>query len=624
MLEALRSFVGSWAAKILLVLLVGSFALWGISGSLLGQGDVNTVATIGETKVPARDFVAAYQRNLGQIQQQTRQRLTREQARTFGVEARAFSDVVAFGTLDEYARRSGLSLSEDSLVRMIGENPQFQDSTGTFNRDTFRRAVYEAQMREADFVDAQNASAIRSQITRGFATGEVLPDVFAQALGEFSNETRVIDYVTVTPTAVGIVARPDDSTLQAWFEERKADYAAPEYRKLTLLQINPELIADEKAVSADQVAADYEARRANYEVPEKRRVQQVVFVDREAADALAAKVAEGELFDTAITDAGLTSNDLGLVAQGEVPNAIGEAEFALELNGVSPVIDGPFGPTLVRGTEIAQPRTTPLAEVEADIRRDLALRTAADRVNDLYEAIEDSRAGGASLPEIASKLDLDVRTIENVDRTGRDASGAVIGDIPSSPTLLARAFEAQIGQQGSPIDGDQGGYTWVDVDEITPTRDRAFAEVADRVAQDWISAERARLVAEKADAIAAGLKEGATMAALAADNGLSVVTTQPLKRNAQGDAFPRSAVEAAFNGGPDVVFVAEGITAPERIVGKVTAVAGDETPPPAETMELANEGAANDLLNQFIGNLQSEYAVTRNDAVIDAALTRAN
>ena len=259
-------------------------------------------------------------------------------------------------------------------------------------------------MSESDFINLQNRAAIRSQLTQGFATGNILPAAYTDALNVYSGEQRSFDYITITPEIAGTVPEPSDTDLSTWFEANKADYAAPEYRKLTVLHINPEIVADKSVVSDADVAADYEQRAESYVTPEKRRVQQAVFADQAAADAAAAKLAEGALFETVMTEAGITPADLGLIAQSELPSALGEAAFALELNTPSAVVEGPFGATLMRVTEITASKTTPLEEVRDDIRRDLALRTAADRVNTLYEEIEDSRASGASLVEIAAAI----------------------------------------------------------------------------------------------------------------------------------------------------------------------------------------------------------------------------
>ena len=41
------------------------------------------------------------------------------------------------------------------------------------------------------------------------------------------------------------IAAPDDAALTAWFDEHKATYAAPEYRKISYIKLDPEAIARE-------------------------------------------------------------------------------------------------------------------------------------------------------------------------------------------------------------------------------------------------------------------------------------------------------------------------------------------------------------------------------------------
>ena len=285
MLEALRSFVTGWVAKLLLILLVGSFALWGVSGSILGNADTTTIAQVGETKVTIREYLRSYNNSLNAVQQQAGRRLTREEGQVFGVEARALSNVVTTATLDEFARTQQLSLSDETLAQLIADNPEFQDSTGKFNRDRFRRAVQGAQMRESDYIETQNQSAIRSQIARSFSTGNLLPKVFKNALGEFTQEQRKFNYITITPALAGKPADPTDGQLKKYFEDNKNTYKAPEYRKLTLLAVQPKDLADEKSISKEEVLEGYNKHLSSYSKPAQRRVQQIVFKSTEIAEA---------------------------------------------------------------------------------------------------------------------------------------------------------------------------------------------------------------------------------------------------------------------------------------------------------------------------------------------------
>lgn len=627
MLESLRLFISGWVAKALLILLVGSFALWGVSGSILTGANSNSIAQVGETSVTVRAFLSAYNRNMNDMQRRLGRRLTQEEGRLFGVEARTLSNVVSFAVLDEYARNQGLSLSDDTLARILRENPQFQDSTGKFNRETFRRAVYDAQMRESDYIALQDASAIRGQVMQSFATDSILPKVFENALRDYANEERKFSYITLTPKEADAVPAPTDEELKTYFDANVKTYAAPEFRKLEILKIEPSDLADESAISEEEVAADYESRIDNYRTPEKRRVQQIVFKSQELAEAAVKALSEGSLFETILSDNKVTlaDADLGLLGKNQLPAALQETTFSLTINTPSEILKGPFGPTMVRVTEVETETTKQLDEVKEEIRKDLALRKAAESIIDVQETVEDARAGATPLTDIGKRLGVSTRLVEAIDRSARDPDGEVINDLPASSDLLAQAFQTEVGGQASPLDVGSSGYVWYDVLEVIAARDRTLDEVKEKVVQDWTTAEQVKRVAEKADQLKKRLESGANLNDVALELNLLVQTTGLLKRNAQQDGFPRAATAAGYQGDEKAITIAQGASETEKlliIVAEHKGIEAQAVEAPKEQVELANQGAADDLLNQMITNLQSTYTITQNPALISQVLTQ--
>ena len=627
MLESLRSFVGGWVAKVLLGLLVLSFAVWGIQGSILG-GAGSGVAQVGETVVQPREYFSAYQRALNAVQARTGSRLNREQARLFGVERQALGEVTAYATLDEFAREQGLGLSDDTLARLINENEAFRDSTGQFNRDAFRRAVYEAQMRESDFIVLQNKSAVRAQLTEAIAAGDILPSAFDKAMLEYATTERDFAYFNVTPAIAGEPPAPSEEQIAAYFEANKQAYAAPEYRELAILTLTPEAAARPDEVSDEDVKADYEARINAYRTPERRQVQQLVFPDREKAEAAAKALGEGALFETVVTQAGrrIGDTDIGLLDRGTLQArsnaAVTDAAFSLDLNATSDVVDGPFGPVILRVTEVRPEAVRSLDEVKDEIRREIAVRRAAEAIERQQEAIEDVRAGGASLQEAASQQGLTIRTVEAIDRSARDKDGTVLTDLPNSAALIRTAFETPVGGQAAPLDTGSAGYVWVETLGIEEARERTLDEVRERIIADWTAAEQAKLIDARAEALKARIEEGETLQAVAADVGAEAGSTGFLQRTGQNRFFPQNAVQSGFSVGPNGVFIAQAPNPPVKIVGQVREVKAPSQEALAQAIrERAQSGAADDLVNQMIANLQSRYAVTQNPALIEQTLT---
>ncbi|MEE9375383.1 MAG: SurA N-terminal domain-containing protein [Rhizobiaceae bacterium] len=627
MLEALRSFLSGWVAKLLLVLLIGSFALWGVSGSILGGTDTTTVARVGETGVSVREYLTAYNNSMNQLQQTAGRRLTRDEGKVFGVESQTLNSVISLATLDEFVREENISLSDKTLARLIADNTAFQDSTGKFNRDTFRRAVGNAQMRESDFIISQNKAATRSQLSRAFMTGKLMPDVFNNALSAYTSEERKFAYLTITTALSGEPKAPDESELKTYFEANKKNYKAPEYRKLVILAVQPKDLADEKAISEEDVRSDYQDRLASYSKPEERRVQQIVFKSSDAAQTAIKSLTEGALFETILSEQKLkiSDADLGLMSKKQMPKAIQDAAFSLVLNTPSEIIKGPFGPTLIRITEINEAKVTSLEEVKDDIRKDLALRNAANEIVTMQEKIEDMRAGGANIAEIAIKLGIKSRLVEAIDRTARTPKGAIINDLPASKKLIAQAFTTAVGDQQSPIDVGEAGYVWVDVEKITPTRDKNFDEVADKVKADWLKKERANLITKKADELKTRLLKGATLEAIATELKTEAAQTGYLKRSTEDGNFKREANLAGFAGDAKHIAIVAGAKDDEKLLITVAEIKRPESQVvkiPEREAKIANEGAAEDLMTQLIRNLQAGYKITQNPTLINQALTQ--
>ena len=256
MLNTLRKAAGTWVAKILLLVLVGSFAVWGISGQLIGIGMSDAVVTAGGTEVSLKDYRLAYDRQLNVMSQRFGQRMTREMARALGVENQVLAQLVAGAVLDEQARLMRLGLSKDRIAALTAQDPAFLDANGRFDRQRFDYVLRQVGMRPEDYFANRAQVATRQQIVEAVSDGIKIPDAFLHAASLYHGEDRTVDYLVLPPSVLEAVAAPDDTTLSAWFEERKKDYAAPDYRKISYVKLEPEAIADEAAISDEEVRAD--------------------------------------------------------------------------------------------------------------------------------------------------------------------------------------------------------------------------------------------------------------------------------------------------------------------------------------------------------------------------------
>ncbi|MAZ84765.1 MAG: peptidylprolyl isomerase [Hoeflea sp.] len=626
MLDTLRDASKGWVAKLLLILLVAAFGVWGISGSMFTAAS-NSVVTVGDTTVTPNEYRLAYDRQMASIGRQMNTRLTSEQAKAFGIPQRTFGEVIAGAALDEQARRMNLGLSDDRLAKLVADDPAFHDFNGRFDRGNFTQVLRSVGMSEAEYIESRSKVAVRAQIVEAVSDGFQAPDAMIEALAAYQSETRDVNYILLTPDVLEAGPEPDDAAVEAYYEEHKADYEAPEYRKITYVTLKPEDIADPASISKETVRQDYEANKAKFSTPEQRSVDQLVFPDQAAADEAAAKLESGTSFDDLATEMGRNPNDMGIgsFTKEDAPSAaIGEAVFNVaETGGTTGVVDGPFGPVILRVSDIKAGAEKSLEEMEPEIRKELALTEAYDQVMTVHDNFEDALAGGTLLSEAATQQKLPMRTVEAVDRAGRDPSGKVINDIPESRDLLQGAFEADVNVELPPINIGSDGYVWYQVDEVTPARQKPLDEVRDQVIADWKAEKANEALGAKATEVADKVKNGESLDMVAAELGVAVEQKYSLKRGDEDPVFGQAAVEAAFGGPQGLAGVAADAGGQNRIVFKVMSVNSGSGADAVQDQDRQQISArvADDLLDQMVTELRDTYGVSINQTLAERAIS---
>ncbi|MEI9409977.1 SurA N-terminal domain-containing protein [Mesorhizobium salmacidum] len=630
MLGILRSAAGTWVAKTLLSLLVVSFAAWGISGRLMGGlAGHDSVITAGGTKVSINEYRLAYDRQLAVMSQQFGQRLTHEQAKALGIDNQVLAQLVSGAVLDEQARKLGLGLSKDRLAELTREDPAFKGPGGQFDRRTFDYMLHEVGMRPEDYLKNRAQVAVRQQIVEAVSDGLKAPDTFFKAVALYRGEDRTVDYLTLPKTLVEPIEAPSDSVLQAYFEANKKTYAAPEYRKFSYVRLEPVDIMDTTAVTDQQVSDDYNKNKARYTTPEMRTIEQLVFKTPDAAKAALDSLKAGATFDKLVIAEGKAPADtlLGTLAKDKIADkAVADAAFALNVNEVSQVVQGTFGPVLLRVTEIKPEVVKPLAEVSDQIRKDLALGEASRILLDVHDNYEDTRASGSSLADAAAKLKLKDITVDAIDRNGLRPDGSIVKDLPESPSLIKAVFDAEPNTENEALTTADNGFVFYEVGSITPARDRTLDEVRQKVVADWTAAETTKRLAAKADELEKRLKAGATLDVIAGDLKLEKQTKRGLKREADDADFGKEGAAVMFGVGEGGTGLIPSPTGDGQILFKVAEVfepaGADASSVPDDAQKSFTSGMSDDLLDQLVAQLQTQYDVRIDQAAVAQASTR--
>jgi peptidyl-prolyl cis-trans isomerase D len=557
MLNFIRSHAASWIVKILFLFLILSFAAWGIGDIFRLQTQGGAAITVGEVEI-ARETVARQFDNLiRSMQPLFGNRLDREQARQIGLLDRAVDQVVSDALLEQESRELDIIATDDSVRRAVQSDPTFRGADGKFDRNRFERLLASAGMTEEGYAEAVRRDLRSGQIVGAVSGGVEVPPILAETLYRHRNERRVGEAAVVAAPAGAEVGVPEESALKDWYEKHKDQFQAPEYRALTLVSLSPEALAKDVAIPDEELRQEFEARKDQFGQPERRDLLQVVAGDEATARRVQELAQGGAALAAAATQAGAPAPvELGSIEKSRLPAAVADAAFAAKEGTVTAPVQSPLGWHVVQVRKVEPGREPNFEEAKEQLRRELALNQAADRIADLANQFEDALAGGATMEEAAQQTGFEARKIAAVDASGKDPSGAELPGL--APQMLATAFETEAGTESSLGEAENGGYFMVRVDGITPPQPRPFEQVREQVLNAWQGEERRRRAEEAAKALAEKVKGGADLAASATEAGSAVKTTQPLKRtDAAADAgLPPEATGRLFELKPGEVAVA--------------------------------------------------------------------
>jgi len=628
----MRKASSNWLGKIVMAVVMGvlivSFGIWGIADIFRGFGQ-STLAKVGHTEISTNEFRQIFTDRLQQMGRQFGRPLTMEQARAFGFDRQVLQQIIAEAALDEEARRLGLGVSDAEIMRGIYTDPLFKGVGGGFDPQRFQSIVRQMGYTEPHYLADRRKIALRRQIVDTMTAGLQPSKTLLEALSRFQNEQRSIEYIKLGAAQAGTIDPPSPETLAAYFDDHKAQFRAPEYRKIAFVAITPEDIGKWSDVSDEDAKKLFEQRRDRYGSPEKRQVSQIVFPNVEEAQAARSRIESGLSFEDLAKERNLNSADvdLGLVAKsGILDSAIADAAFSLSSGEVSQPVKGRFGVTLVKVGTI-QPGIEPSYEsVAQELKKDIATERARNEVATLRDKMEDERGGGASVIEAAQKLGLNPVTVEAVDRSGLTPDGQPVKSIPPGLNVVAQAFNSDVGVDNDPIQY-KGGYVWYDVLGITPPRDRSLDEVKDKVEARWREDEIANRLRTKATEMVQKLGQGGKLADEASSLGLKVETASGFRREGSVPGVPEGLITAAFRTAKDAAGQTPGTGGTEWFVFRVT----DVTTPPVDlaSSEMKNlketlqRSMSDEQLAQYVARLQKDIGTSINEVAL-AQATGAN
>jgi peptidyl-prolyl cis-trans isomerase D len=543
------------AAAVMFAILIVAFAVSMGGNNYFDRYTHSSVAKVGSVEITPQAYQRAYQQALENLSARAKQRITSQQAQAFGLPDRVLQGLIQDAAIDSEAQKLGLGLSKGGLGSAIKGVSYFQDTQGKFSPAKYQRFLQQAGYSEIGFEHEFQQDLIRRQIQSVFRTSGVVPAAMLEAFNRYTNETREIGYFVLDEAAAGPVEQPSEEALKAFYDQRKRQFYAPEFRKVFVTSISPQALAKSMTIPDEELKARYDANAAAYALPERRTIEMISFKSQKAAEDAAAQLKAKKSFADVAKEAGFKDGPLtfGPVSKKELSekiaanDAILKTAFELKRDAISQPLNGPLSWVILRVTGIVAGKDKSFDEVKDQIREDIANGRAQAEAAKLTKAFEEERTAGVSIQDAAKKLGLpsDEVTIAQ-NGTGEDGKAVSVSTVPAV-TLAEAAFKSDAGVENDALRLPGGGYSWFDVQDVIKPRQKPFEEVKAEVEAAWrLDQSRTKLTA-KAKELIDRINKGEPLADAAKSVKAEVKTTPAIKRNAQDADVPASVISQAFS-----------------------------------------------------------------------------
>lgn len=629
MLDGFRTLSKSFVSKLLMALLVLSFAVWGIEDMLIRPDRNATVATVGDVAISMNSYQRALRREMENIRQALGERYSPELAKSLGIEQYVLRSLVNEALLKAESEALGLAPGDADVARRIRSNPAFQDSKGIFDKQAFGRTLAHMGMSEKAYVEKMRQDISSQLIMDTLAAHVPVPDIAVETLHAAREEPRQVTIYTLGAEPAGKIQEPAAGALESYYAEHAREFSAPEYRSVSYVVLKPEHARANIKISEETLLAAYKERIDEFRRPERRTVDQLLYADQAEAKKALALLQSGKPFDQVARSTPILNKNavtLGKVGKDGILEAAAEAVFSLDAGKFTAPVQSPFGWHIFLVRAIEPPGVASINEVHDLLEKDLRRQAEEEAQVKLANRLEDTLAGGGTLEEAAREFGLAVQELGPFTLAGKAPDGSAV-KLPDLEKFLDTAFRTEEKTESPLMHASGGRYYLVRVDKVTPERNRALDEVRALVLAAWQKQEAHRLLAGRAAEAAEAMKDQARRSEAVGRYRLKPAFAGALKRSSdKAGSLPLPAMlkNEIFSLAPGESSAAHPLPSGEYAV----AVAGERmrtAAPDKTTLESTRRSLASDMQNELVSEyfawLERKYPVNINEELLQSAAT---
>lgn len=621
-MDKLRDFLKSWPGRILLILCLSPLALLGIESYFQGNVDPNQIAQVGEASVGLSEYQNAINNRRSEILEQIDDAsLLNEDV----LQEQVLKGLIDRTLLEQQAGKLGMTVSDDTINRLLRQEEAFKDENGEFSNDQFSNFLRQrgmtkdqlfAEFRNQLSLDQLNASIVGTAIYPMKAVNQLI-DLQLEARNIWLHRFNWQDYqqqVQVTK---------DD--IQAYYNAHKNELKSDAMVDLAYIQLDPAAIKVD-GVTEEELEQQYESYKQGLAIGDERKLSQILVTGEDAkarANKIKARLDKGESFaalaKTQSDDpSGATGGDIGRFNASVFGSDAANVEAALKglsVGDVTAPVKTSFGYQIFMITEDNGSKIPSLDSMRDALTVEAKEYKRQSVYADKVTAINDLAADGFSIEDIAQQENVPLKRIKDYRK---DNNTSVL----AQPAVIKQAFDEFTIQDQAVTTGIEvgGGTAWVQPTNYRPTQTLTLAAATPIITQRLRQQKASAMALKDAKQLAAGIKT------------VSDINKQKVKFQALGEvnrqtslltdkerslAFSKQAPENGVVALASETEVGASVVIGDRIETKRQSQLSDVEK--AQTAAIIRDNLGQDQLQDYLDYLRLVYKVEVNEANMKGA-----
>ncbi len=550
MLQNIRDNSQGIVAKVIIGLIIGVFALFGVESIVGGFMNTSTVAEVNgeeisdqQLAVSVQNLIASIGGNIENLDENLLQQI-------------ALSQIVEDKLLIQSAVNSDMTIADSSIDLAIINTPQFQ-LNGVFDRDLALRTMGAQGFSPQTYRAALAERMLIGQLSNAFAASTFITEAELELIAALTLQTRDFRYLSVTlgSRTLGEPIPPED--IDAYYQSNPGQFMQEEEVAINYVVLDKAAMYDEVELAPERILAQYELEKEDLASSAQRRAAHILLetgADLSEADGvlqaieIRTRIDAGEDF-AALADefssdriSAEEGGDIGYTDGSVFPEALEQALLDLQVGQVSDPVVSEFGVHLVKLTEYDVTDFAAFDEVAERIERDLKA-TEVDRIYfERLETLANLAFETGDLQDISEQLSLEIREGEFFTRSG----GSSRYTTDSRVITAAFSEEVLLGRNNSEIiEFDTSEAMVLHVREHNEASLRPLEEVRGEIAamlRGQLERQRAQALGEE---ILAALRSGESVEELMTTAELEWITAESVSRNQAN--VNNEVLQATFN-----------------------------------------------------------------------------